>query len=111
MWPYLDPFSMRPEAASALSGLLVVVLFAFLVEFGRAIREVASAKKIRKGKRQLYFAVGWVGVSWLISQLPLLGAVNSGGLTGLAALSVWVVALVQLVILGSGLVWISLVKK
>lgn len=111
MWPYLDINVMSSDAAMAASTLLAIVFFAYLVEWTSIVRTFPDTKAARRVKFGLYGMLMFVTGSFVLSQLPLLGAMNQGGLEGGYTDDVWLSTGLQFVILMAGMLQGAFVKR
>jgi mannose/fructose/N-acetylgalactosamine-specific phosphotransferase system component IIC len=102
MWPYIDLNEMSSDAAIAISTLLAIVFFAYLVEWLTVIRTIS--KSAPKWYRPT-MAVGLGGVTFgfVWSQLPLLAAMNKGRLAGDIAEGAWIGSALQFCLLIVGM--------
>jgi hypothetical protein len=109
-WPFLDLGVLTSSAASGISQVLTVVLFAYLVELGALIRRsptfadarnAVAKRKSKAGRFGIWtlmvvgrvsdvLAVLWVIVSFGAAQLPLFAVMNGAHLTPSWSLVTWV---------------------
>jgi len=94
----------------AVSTLLVVVFFAYLVEWAAVVRSRTANTPVGF-KVAMGVSLFGVGSGFVLSQLPLVGVLNSGGLSGDAASKVWVSSGIEFVLLFAGLVLAALAPR